>query len=95
MKITPITILPPASSLTGRFAFGDASFGAEHPLVRESWGNSGRTSGERQFLDHAIVGQITLAALNRYEDLGVLLNDPDLVFEIMELKERLGLPLSR
>lgn len=87
----------PTSLRTGRFAFGEAA--RPSPLaggtVSDHGVIHGGTSGERQFLDHAIVGQFTLATLNRYEDLGVLLNDPDFVFEVMELKDRLGLPVGR
>lgn len=38
---------------------------------------------------------LVLSILNAYEDLGVSLNEPDFVFEVMALKEKLGLPVTR
>lgn len=43
----------------------------------------------------ATVREAVLATLNQMEDVATRDNDPDLVFEIMALKERLGLPTTR
>ncbi len=84
----PIPSFAPASLQTGRFVFGRAA--RPSPLTGGTLGDHGGTSGGRQFLIRT-----TLHTLNAYEDLGVLLDDPDFVFEVMALKERLGLPLER
>lgn len=44
---------------------------------------------------HTTARQAVLATLNAYEDLGAFLDDPEFVFEVMALKQKLGLPTHR
>lgn len=93
MNNTTLTLSARASSPTAGILIGGRRFGDNHPpLVRAigsdpSWAATARGDN---FLRHA-----TLITLNTYEDLGVLLDDPDFVFEVMAVKERLGLPVTR